>query len=74
MITLRRVWLRVTVDGERTLEQEVQADKLIPLTPKQVVTIRAGDAGAVRVAVNGKDTGLFGTDGFPRTKTFSRPD
>ena len=74
LTTVRRVWLRIVVDGQRTVEREIPAGERIPINPQQSVTIRAGDAGAVRVAVNGKDSGPFGTDGFPATRTFTRPE
>ena len=73
LTTLRRVWLRVIVDGERTIEREVPEGERIPLNPQKTVTIRAGDAGALRVVVGGKDVGPFGTDGFPATRTFTPP-
>jgi hypothetical protein len=34
--------------------------------------VRAGDAGALRVVIAGKDQGTFGPDGFPATRTFTR--
>jgi hypothetical protein len=71
--THRLVWLRVIVDGERAIEREVPAGQTIPINGKQTVVIRAGDAGGVRVAINGEDQGPFGTDGFPATRTFTRP-
>ena len=71
--TIRRVWLRVVVDGEKSIEREVPADERIPITGQKAIVIRAGDAGAVHVAVNGEDRGPFGTDGFPATRTFTPP-
>jgi hypothetical protein len=71
--TVRRVWLRVAVDGERVIEREVEADARIPLDPKEQVVIRAGDAGAVRLSIDGKDQGPFGREGFPVTRRFPIP-
>jgi hypothetical protein len=71
--TLRLVWMRVIVDGERAIEREIPAGQTIPINGQKTVVIRAGDAGAVRVAINGEDQGLLGTDGFPATRTFTRP-
>ena len=69
--TLRRVWVRITVDGQKVMEQELPADARIPLTPKSQVVVRAGDAGAVRVAIAGKDQGPVGRDGEVATKSFT---
>ena len=71
--TIRPVWLRIIVDGQRMMEREVSAGYRSRLTSKETVTIRAGDAGALHVLVNGVDTGPLGRDGLPRTTTFSRP-
>jgi Domain of unknown function (DUF4115) len=68
--TIRRVWIRVTVDGERVVEREVAEGTKIPLNGSQIV-IRAGDAGAVRVSIAGKDQGVFGPAGEPATRTFT---
>lgn len=69
--TLRRVWVRVTVDGQKVIERELPADARIPLTPTSQVVVRAGDAGAVRVAIAGKDQGPVGRDGEVATKSFT---
>jgi hypothetical protein len=68
--TLRRVWVRVLVDGEPAIERELDANVHIPLTPKQRFLVRAGDAGAVRVLIAGKDQGRLGPDGQPATRAF----
>ncbi len=70
--TVRHVWVRVVVDGEKTIEREIPADERIPINGQNAVVIRAGDAGAVRVAVNGQDQGPFGENGLPATRTFTR--
>jgi hypothetical protein len=69
--TLRRVWVRVMVDGQKVIERELPADARIPLTPTSQVVVRAGDAGAVRVAIAGKDQGPVGRDGEVATKSFT---
>jgi hypothetical protein len=68
--TIRRVWMRVTVDGERVVEREVAEGTKIPLNGSQIV-IRAGDAGAVRVSIAGKDQGVFGPAGQAATRTLT---
>ena len=70
LVTLRRVWVRVLVDGERAIERELEADARIPLRAKQLIVIRAGDAGAVRVSLAGEDQGVLGPDGVVATRTF----
>lgn len=68
--TLRRVWVRVIVDGKREVERELAADARIPLSGRTIV-IRTGDAGAVRVEINGQDRGPLGRDGEVVTRTFT---
>lgn len=71
--TERRVWVRVTVDGERVLERELEAGVRIPLKANEQIVIRAGDAGAIRLTIAGKDQGVFGPDGIAVTRTFPVP-
>jgi hypothetical protein len=68
--TSGRVWMRVTVDGQRVVEREVPEGTRIPLNGSQIV-IRAGDAGAVRMSIAGKDQGVFGPAGQAVTRTFT---
>ena len=71
MSTVRKVWVRVMVDGQKVIERELPADTHIPLTPTSQVVVRAGDAGAVRVSIAGKDQGPVGRDGEVATKAFT---
>jgi hypothetical protein len=73
LTTRRRVWLRVTLDGQRSFEREVPADQHIPLHAVRSIVIRAGDAGAVAVTQNGRDAGPLGRDGVIATREF-KPD
>jgi hypothetical protein len=73
LATERRVWVRVTVDGERVLERELEAGVRIPLEAKETIVVRAGDAGAIRLTIAGKDQGVFGPDGIAVTRTFPVP-
>ena len=70
LTTLRPVWVRVVVDGERLLERELPAGETVPLSPRETIVLRAGDAGAVRLAIGGKDQGPLGPDGRAVTRTF----
>jgi Domain of unknown function (DUF4115) len=69
--TVRKVWVRVLVDGQKVIERELPADAHIPLTPTSRVVVRAGDAGAVRVSIAGKDQGPVGRDGEVATRAFT---
>jgi hypothetical protein len=71
--TLRLVWIRVMVDGQKVVEREVPPNTRIPLDPASQFVVRAGDGGAVRVAIGGKDQGPVGADGRVATKAFTVP-
>jgi hypothetical protein len=71
--TTRRVWVRVIVDGSREVEREVEADAYVPLPAGRTFVVRAGDAGAVRLLLNGEDQGPLGADAQVVTRTFTRP-
>jgi hypothetical protein len=73
LTTIRRVWVRVLVDGERVLEREVPADTRVPLTAQETIVIRTGDAGAVRLQIGGLDQGFLGREGQVVTRTFTVP-
>lgn len=64
--------MRIMADDRRVLEREVPAGTKLPLGADSSLVIRAGDAGAVRLAVDGKDAGVIGKDGVPATRRFSR--
>jgi hypothetical protein len=69
--TVRKVWVRVMVDGQKVIARELPADARIPLTPTSQIVVRAGDAGAVRVSIAGKDQGPVGRDGEVATRAFT---
>jgi hypothetical protein len=73
LVTIRRVWIRVLVDGERVLEREVPADTRVPLRAQKTIVIRTGDAGAVRLSLVGEDQGFLGREGEVVTRTFTVP-
>ena len=73
IVTSRLVWVRVMVDGQKVLERELPPDTRIPLNPAGQFVVRAGDAGALRVMIDGKDQGPFGIDGRVATKAFAVP-
>jgi hypothetical protein len=73
LTTLRRVWLRVAVDGRIAIEREVAAGEQLPFGADRSIVVRAGDAGAVTVRVGGVDQGPIGRDGEVLTRTFTAP-
>ena len=66
--TLRPVWARAFVDGRKAFERELPAGQRVPLQATRVIVVRAGDAGAIRLVVDGKDQGPLGPDGAPITR------
>jgi hypothetical protein len=71
LVTLRPVWARVTVDDKKVIEREIPGGQTIPLGADRSISIRAGDAGAMRLIVDGKDQGTVGRDGQPATRTLT---
>jgi hypothetical protein len=70
-VTVRPVWARITVDGRRAMEREFAADQRFPFGADRAIVIRAGDAGAIRLVVDGKDLGVLGRDGQVFNRTFT---
>ena len=71
LAAVRRVWIRATVDGARVVERELQANERVTLRPARTIVVRAGDAGAVRIVLDGRDQGLLGANGIAVTRTFT---
>jgi hypothetical protein len=71
LTTLRKVWVRVVTDGARAIERELEADVRIPLRAERTIAIRAGNAGSVRLVVDGRPRGLMGEEGEAVTRTFT---
>ncbi len=63
-------WLRVVVDGGTAFEGTLPPGTSRSWDAKQSVTVRAGNAGGVRVTINGKDEGLLGQVGQVVEKTW----
>jgi hypothetical protein len=70
-ITTRPVWARITIDGRKAMEREFPAEQRIPLGADRSILIRAGDAGAIRLIVDGKDLGPLGRDGQIFSRVFA---
>lgn len=56
-------WLRVTVDGTVVHEQVAEEGTTLPFNGEETVTVRYGNAGGVRVELNGEDLGTPGASG-----------
>jgi len=67
----RRVWVRAIVDGQKTIERELPPGTRVPLQADKAIVLRVGDAGALRVTLNGVDRGPLGKDAEIVTRTFT---
>jgi hypothetical protein len=68
LIAVRPVWVRVIIDGRRTMQRQLAAGERVPLRADKVINLRAGDAGALRLVVDGVDQGVLGRDGAIATR------
>jgi hypothetical protein len=69
----REVWMRVVVDGRQVLARLVPGDQTLAFDPTQALIVRAGDAGAVEVIVDGESKGVLGREGAVVTRIFELP-
>ena len=66
----RPVWVRKTIDGYAEGGQLMTSGERSQIVADREVAIRAGDAGAVMVSVNGSPAEPLGTDGAVVTRRF----
>jgi len=59
----QRSWLRVEVDGQAIFEGTFEPGTTNAWSGNQRIVLRSGNAGAVRVSVNGQVVGLMGQNG-----------
>jgi len=71
LVALRKVWMRVTVDGDRAIEDEVEEGQRLRFAANRSIVVRAGDAGAVTISVDGQAAAPLGRAGQPATRTLS---
>ena len=71
LVTLRPVWTRVVVDDRKEVERELPAGQRFTFGADRTITVRAGDAGGMRIIHDGKDLGVLGRDGQIASKTFA---
>jgi hypothetical protein len=72
--TTRPVWMRVDVDGSSDIGRTYAAGETRVLTPRQLVSIRAGDAGAVLLGIGGGAPAPLGADGQVITRRIPATD
>jgi hypothetical protein len=70
LVASRTVWIGAVADGRPSLNRTVEAGQSLTVEADASVTLRIGDAGAVRLSVNGRDRGLAGRDGQVLTARF----
>lgn len=73
LATLRPVWIRSVVDANEPVERMLGEGRRLRFEAERALVLRVGDAGAVRVTVNGEDRGLVGRDGQVVTTRFDAP-
>ncbi|MDP8969809.1 MAG: DUF4115 domain-containing protein [Actinomycetota bacterium] len=64
-------WMRVTVDGVKELEGLQAEGTTRRFTAQEEISLRIGNAGAVRLEVNGEDQGRLGDDGEVVERTYT---
>jgi hypothetical protein len=64
-------WIRVTADGRVAAEREFKAGETQVIRAAREISVRAGDAGAVTVAVGGKPPVALGRGGEVVTRRFA---
>jgi hypothetical protein len=73
IVAVRGVWVRVVVDGVKAVERELRAGEHVPLAAGRTAVIRAGDAGSLRLTIDGQDRGTLGPEGEVITRTIRTP-
>jgi cytoskeletal protein RodZ len=71
LVADRECWVSASADGKRELYQLLKPGAEHTLHAEREISIRVGDAGAVRVGLNGKDPEKFGGDGAIRSARFT---
>jgi hypothetical protein len=69
----RPAWIRTTVDGRADIGRLFGAGENRTVTASEAIVMRAGDAGAVWVSVNGGQARALGSDGEVVTRRFGNP-
>ena len=61
------VWIRASADGERVLEGTFREGATKPITAREEVTLKVGNAGGVRLLLNGQPAPPIGPRGHVRS-------
>ena len=69
----RPAWIRTTIDGRADVGRLFNAGDTRRITAREEIVMRAGDAGAVFVSVNGSEARPLGHDGRVVTRRFGSP-
>ncbi len=64
-------WLMVMVDGEKTLEKIIPAGEKLEYEGKEKIYIKAGNAGGLKLTLNGSDIEPLGAKGEVAEKEFT---
>ena len=67
----RTAWIRITADGRVTAERTFRAGETQLISASKEISIRAGNAGAVTVAVGGRQPVALGREGDVVTRKFA---
>jgi hypothetical protein len=74
LVASGQCWIRAVADGARTIERLLKAGETVQLSGENQIVLRVGDAGAVRVSINGQALAPLGARGAAITHRFSRAD
>jgi cytoskeletal protein RodZ len=66
-------WIRVRVDGKKMFEGQIPAGKQMKWTAKYGILFRTGNAGGVRLYLNGKKLAPLGPSGAITSRSFVAP-
>lgn len=69
----QRSWVLVLADGERVFAGILEPGAKDTWTARERMVLRSGNAGAVRVTLNGQDLGLFGETGQVLEQEWTMP-
>ena len=71
LLTTRECWVVATADGVKAIRRLLQPGERLTLEIRRELVLTTGDAGAIRLTLNGADARPLGADGQVVTTTFS---
>ena len=72
--TTDEAWIKVGLDGELVYEGIMEANTDQRFEGKENLDIKTGNAGATRIAINGQDQGVMGSQGEIGTYVYQEPN